>query len=143
MLLGQFGGKIDEKNRVGFPKTFRKSLGNNLIVTKGFESSLIIVSEKDYLTLLEGTQGKPFTDRKSREVQRFLLGGASSVSLDSKARFLLPDYLREHALLSSDVVFVGVQRYVELWDKNEWRKYEKELAQKVESIADTLSQDGK
>lgn len=141
MLLGQFGGKIDEKNRVGFPNAFRKPLGDSLIVTKGFEGSLIIVSEKDFLTLTEGTHGKPITDKKSREIQRFLLGGASSVVLDSKGRFIIPEYLRKHGKLSNEVVFLGIQRYVELWDKDLWRKHEQELGQKVESIADLLSSD--
>lgn len=141
MLLGQFEGRIDEKYRIGFPKKFRKYLGDELIVTRGFERSLIIVSEKNYRSLLEGTEGKPLTEKNSREVQRYLLGGASNVTLDTKGRFLLPEYLRRHALLSEDAVFLGIQRYVELWDKKTWLEHEKELADKIEGIAEKLSPD--
>lgn len=141
MLLGQFEGRIDEKYRIGFPKKFRKYLGDELIVTRGFERSLIIVSEKNYRSLLEGTEGKPLTEKNSREVQRYLLGGASNVTLDAKGRFLLPEYLRRHALLTEDAVFLGIQRYVELWDKKTWLEHEKELADKIEGIAEKLSID--
>jgi DNA-binding transcriptional regulator/RsmH inhibitor MraZ len=59
MLLGEFEARIDTKGRVAFPSKFRKSLGDQLIITKGYEQTLIIVSEKNWQTLLEGTEGKP------------------------------------------------------------------------------------
>src|ERR1700749_605009 len=120
MLLGQYESKVGVKHQAGLPKRFRDTLGDKLIVTKGFENCLIIVGEENWKTLLEGTEGKPFTSKSTRELQRFLLGNASYVDLDDKGRFVVPEYLRQFAHLEMDVVFVGIQRFVELWDKKKW-----------------------
>ena len=140
MLLGQYEGKISEKHQTGLPKKFREVLGEKLIVTKGFENCLIVVSEENWKTLLEGTDGKPFTSKSIRELQRFLLGNASDVALDAKGRFVIPEYLRQFAHLETDVVFVGIQRFVEVWDKKQWEEHQKELGKNIESIAEKLSE---
>jgi MraZ protein len=141
MLLGQYESKIGEKRQAGLPKKFRDSLGERLIVTKGFENCLIIVSEENWKTLLEGTEGKPFTNKSTRELQRFLLGNASDVELDAKGRFVIPEYLRTFADLKDEIVFVGVQRFVEIWSKEHWEKHQDELAKNIDSIAERLNDD--
>jgi len=140
MLLGQYDGEIDAKGRTAFPKKFREVLGDQLIVTLGYENSLIVVSEENWKALLEGTEGRPFIESETRETQRFLLGGASSVSLDGKGRFVLPAYLREFAGVEDDVVFIGLSRYVEIWDKNRWLTYRKGLEKNIDSISKRLIQ---
>ncbi len=138
MLIGQHEGKIDVKNRIAFPKKFRKILGDKLIVTFGYEKSLIIVSEKNWKALLEGTEGKPFIQSETRETQRFLLGGASNVELDSKGRFILPSYLRRFGKIKDEVIFLGLSRYVELWDKNIWEEYRVNLEKNIDRISQRL-----
>ena len=138
MLLGQYDGKIDIKGRTAFPKKFREVLGEKLIVTLGYENSLIVVSEENWKALLEGTEGKPFIQSETRQTQRFLLGGASSVELDDKGRFVLPAYLREFAKVKDDVVFIGLSRYVEIWDKDRWTEYRKTLEKDIDTISQRL-----
>ena len=140
MLIGQESGKIDEKNRIAFPKKFRKVLGNKLIITQGFEGSLIIVSMDSWKPLLEGTEGKPLINKEARETQRFLLGTATEVELDDKGRFILPEYLRKYAEIQKEVVCLGISRYVELWDKKKWEKHNMELIKTIEPIAQKLSE---
>ena len=138
MLLGQYDGKIDIKGRTAFPKKFREVLGEKLIVTLGYENSLIVVSEENWKALLEGTEGKPFIQSETRQTQRFLLGGASSVELDDKGRFVLPAYLREFAKVKDNVVFIGLSRYVEIWDKDRWLEYRKTLEKDIDTISQRL-----
>lgn len=140
MLIGQYESKIGEKHQAALPKKFRDNLGEKLIITKGFENCLIIVSEENWKTLLEGTEGKPFTNQATREMQRFLLGSASDIELDGKGRFVVPEYLRKFADLHEEIVFVGIQRFVEVWDKKHWEKHQEELAKNIDSIAEKLSQ---
>jgi MraZ protein len=140
MLIGQYDVRVGEKNQVAVPKKFRDHLGTSLYITKGFEHCLIMVSEASWKTLLEGTEGKPFTDKSSRELQRFFLGNAVDVSLDAQGRFVIPDFLRDYAHITKDVVFAGMQRFVEVWDKTQWDEHQKELANTIESIAERLSE---
>lgn len=143
MLIGQYEGKIETKGRIAFPKKFREVLGDSLIITKGYENSLIIVSEKGWKALLEGTEGKPFIQSETRATQRFLLGGASNVELDNKGRFLLPLYLREFAKIKGEVIFLGLSRYVELWDKKSWTKYVEGLEKNIDKISQKLTEEVK
>jgi len=138
MLIGQYEGKIDSKGRTAFPKKFRNELGDRLIVTLGYENSLIVVSEENWKALLEGTEGKPFIQSETRETQRFLLGGASNIELDGKGRFILPAYLREFAKIKDNVVFIGLSRYVEIWDKDRWLEYREKLEERIETISQRL-----
>ena len=143
MLLGQHEGKIDEKGRVALPKKFREILGEKIIVTLGYENSLIIVSEDNWKQLLEGTEGRPFIEYETRETQRFLLGGASLVTLDSKGRFILPPYLRTFGEIKDEVVFLGLSKYVEVWDKKKWEEYRKKLEENIENISQRLTKEEK
>lgn len=138
MLIGQYEGKLGAKGRIAFPKKFREILGDKLIITLGYENSLIVVSEENWRSLLEGTEGKPFIESETRETQRFLLGGASNVELDSKGRFIIPVFLREFAKIGNDVVFLGLSRYVEIWDKARWFKYRQNLEKNIDRISQRL-----
>lgn len=143
MLLGQYEGIVGEKNRVAFPKKFREVLGDLLIITQGYENSLIIVSEKGWKALLEGTEEKPFIQTAARETQRFLLGGATDVRLDSKGRFIIPSYLRDFGKIKDEVIFLGLSRFVEMWDKTRWEEYKKNLEKNIEKISQKLINDTK
>lgn len=144
MLIGQFEGKVGGKGRVAFPKKFREILGDKLIITQGYENSLIVVSEEGWKALLEGTEGKPFIQAETRETQRFLLGGASFTELDDKGRFILPAYLREFGRIGEEVIFLGLSRYVEIWDKKRWEAYRQNLEKNIDTVSQRLiSKEGK
>ena len=140
MLLGQYEGKVGAKDRIAFPKKLREELGDRLIITRGYENSLIVVSSDGWKALLEGTEGKPFIQSETRETQRFLLGGASFVELDAKGRFILSAYLKGFARIETDVIFLGLSRYVEIWDKIRWDEYRKNLEKNIDSISKRLTE---
>ena len=138
MLIGQYEAKIDSKGRTALPKKFREILGEKIVVTFGYENSLIIVSENQWEALLEGTAGRPFIEYETRETQRFLLGNASPVELLSKGRFILPLYLRKFAKIEDEVIFLGLSRYVEIWDLKRWENYRAELEKNIDGISQRL-----
>ncbi len=143
MLIGQYEGKVDAKGRTAFPKKFREVLKDKLIITLGYENSLIVVSEEGWKALLEGTEGKPFIQSETRETQRFLLGNASSVELDHKGRFVIPSYLRNFGKIKGDVVFLGLSRYVEVWSKELWEEYRVNLEKNIDRISQRLVEEEK
>src|SRR3989344_3450322 len=143
MLIGRQDRKIDEKNRISFPKKFRKELGDRLIITQGFESSLIVISVVQMHLLLEGTKDRPIIDKSAREIERFLLGSAEEIELDDKRRFIIPEYLKKYANLSSEVSCLGLNRYVQIWDKKIWEKHNRELIEKIDPITEKLSNESK
>ncbi len=139
MLSGQVEGKLSKKFQCAFPKNFRQELGSVLMVTKSIDECLLVVSEKNWETLLEGTKGQPFLDKATRELQRYLFGNATTIRLDGQGRFILPVYLREYAGMRKNIVFVGVQRYVEIWSSEKWISHQRSIAKSVELLTIDLS----
>lgn len=139
MLSGQIKGLISQKFQTAFPIQFRQEIGEELIVTKSIDQCLLVVGKDNWETLLEGTGGKPFTDKATREMQRYLFGNAVPVTLDKQGRFLLPEYLRAYAKLTKEIIFVGVQRYVEIWDKALWEQHSESIAGSIDLLTVDLS----
>jgi len=139
MLIGQYCTKISPKGRLAFPKKFREALGDKLVITVGYESSLMAVSAKEWKSLIEATENKPFILDSARDTNRFLLGEASEVDLDEQGRCVLPLYLRDHAKIGEEVIFLGLNKYIEIWDKKSWEEYQKNLNENIGKIANKLS----
>ncbi len=142
MLLGQHRVKVAATNRTALPKKFREELGDKLIVAQGYENCLIIVSEKQWKDLTGEIEAKPFLLGEARDTTRFLFGNAEVLELDFQGRFFLPEFLRVYAQIGEEAVFLGLGRYLEVWDGKNWEKYQKYLAEKSGEIAKRLS-DGK
>lgn len=139
MLLSQYESKISTKFQVALPKKFREELGDRIIITKGLGKRLMIVSEKNWETLLEGTQTSPFIQKDASDMQRFILANAQYVQLDSKGRCVLPEYLRVYAQIQNEVIFAGMGRLVEVWSKQNWNEEQTYLSENIEKIAEKLT----
>ncbi len=138
MLIGQYLIKAGTSGRIAFPKRFRAELGERIIVTRGFEGALMVVSERNWKALLEGTEDKPFLLSGARDTQRYLLGGATLCDLDAQGRFVIPEYLRGFGKIGEEVVVVGLYRYAEIWDKKRWEEYQENATKNIASIAEGL-----
>ena len=137
-LLGQYEVTVGEKGRIALPVKERKELGNKVIITYGFEKSLIVVSEENWVRLVSELKNSSLFTANARDTKRFLFGGAVSVVLDKQGRFLLPEYLRRYASISDEVIFIGLESYAELWDKKKWTEHSAKLSGQIEKIAETL-----
>lgn len=137
-LLGQHKVKLGEKNRLALPKKFREALGGKIIVTYGFEGSLIVVRDNNWKALLQGTEDKPFLISGARDTQRFLLGGASVLELDMQGRFVMPEYLRSFAGIKDNAIFLGLNKYVEIWDEAHWNDHREKIQKNISKIAESL-----
>ena len=60
------------------------------------------------------------------------------MELDDKGRFIIPNYLRSFAEIKNEVIFLGLSRYVELWDKTNWETYKKFLEKNIDKISQKL-----
>jgi len=58
--------------------------------------------------------------------KRTLMGSAQDVEIDGSGRILISPELREAALLTREVMLLGMGRYFELWDVAELKRQEAE-----------------
>ena len=139
LLIGQYKTKVTSKGRIAFPKKLRETIGNKIIITRGYDGCLIVISPQQWNNLIRGIEKKPFIFEAARETTRFLLGNAAEPELDSQGRFTIPSHLKEYAQINKEVIFLGLGRYVEIWDKLRWENYQDYLGKNIKHISEKLS----
>lgn len=139
MLIGEYKSKLGEKKRVSLPKKFRELLGENLILTRGYEQALIVVNEGLWKKVAKEVTDGSFINKDIRDTSRFLVGGAKEIELDKQGRFVIPQALLEHAELEDDVIFIGLVNWVEIWNKDKWEKRLQYLKEHGDEIAQEIS----
>lgn len=139
MLIGEYKSKLGEKKRVSLPKKFRDQLGENLILTRGYEQALIVVNEELWKKVATEVMEGSFINKDIRDTSRFLVGGAKEIDLDPQGRFVIPETLLEHAEIKKEVVFIGLVNWVEIWDKEKWDERLEYLKEHGEQIAQEIS----
>ena len=139
MLIGEYTVKVGKKKRVSLPSKFREELGDQIILTRGYEDALIVVNKKLWKKIGSEILNGSFINKNIRDTSRFLIGGAREVELDSQGRFVIPQTLFEHAQLSDEVIFIGLANWIEIWDKKKWKERLQYLKDNSDKIADEIS----
>lgn len=145
MFQGQVAANVGAFFRIAFPKHYREKLGGTIILTYGFENSLIATNESKSEELFNRElEDKSFFSEKVREIRRVFLGGITSIEFDSQGRFIVPEYLREHARIKvkSEAIFVWQRDYIEIWDKETWNKRQSIALKNLTLIGENLSRRG-
>jgi len=140
MLIGEYTVKLGDKKRLAIPKKFREEQGTKLIITKGYENSLVIVNQNQWEQIAGEVTNGSFISKDIRETTRFLVGSANELEFDEQGRFVVPTSLLEYAGLGSEVVFVGLINWVEVWDKKKWEEKNQYLLKHNEEIAERLNE---
>lgn len=144
MFQGQISARVGAFFRVAFPKTYKGRLGEKIIITYGFENSLIATSEKKWEELFKNEfESKSIFSEKIRDLKRIFLGGITQLDFDSQGRFIIPEYLRAYAKLtaSNETVFVWQNDYVEIWDKKHWEENLNTKLKNLTIISEKLSRE--
>ena len=120
MLLGEFNHSIDEKGRLIIPAKLREDLGDSFVICNGLEGCLFVYSQEEWNKFVTELEALPRMSKDARIYKRYFFGSASEGTFDKQGRVLVPPPLRKTANLEKDVVLVGVQDHVEIWDKARW-----------------------
>lgn len=143
MLKGEFSHNIDPKGRLIIPVKFRDDLGENFVITKGMEHCLYIYPEKEWEAFEKILSSLPTTTNKmARDYAYFFQGSATDGDLDKQGRTLVPLNLRNYAHLDKEVIFIGLGKRVEIWDKARWIARNTEVEDNIEDIASKMEEMG-
>ncbi|PIS12551.1 cell division/cell wall cluster transcriptional repressor MraZ [candidate division WWE3 bacterium CG09_land_8_20_14_0_10_47_33] len=139
MLIGSYIQKVGPRYRVALPSRFRQILGKKIILTRGYEGCLLVIPHRSWQELFATVAKGPFVSRAVRDTTRFLLGSAFEIELDDQGRFVLPETLRIYAQIGGEVVFLGLGRWVEIWDSKRWELRQKYLEKRGSGLAERLA----
>lgn len=125
VFSGEYNNTLDEKGRIMFPAKLRSLLPNSqLVITRGIDCCLWIFPPEEWEQLSEKImQSASLFQAHSRLVLRRLVAPAQEVEIDKAGRLSIPQSLREYARLEKDCVLLGINRYLELWNADEYRTY--------------------
>lgn len=142
MFIGEYAHSLDEKKRISLPKSFRKGLGNKVVMTRGLDNCLFVYSQKSWEKVAAKLQELSFAQADTRGFNRFILSGAAEVEVDGAGRILIPDHQKEFAGLRKNVVFAGVSDRVEVWDAERWNTYKARIEKQADALAEKLGEIG-
>ncbi len=134
MFSGTTNQTIDTKGRIILPSKFREELGDTVYVTSGFENCVQILSPEQFDRLREQIRQLPAD--KALSLQYILISPATVASVSSQGRVMIAQKLREDAGLDKDIVVVGMDTRIEVWDKQKFEQFIER--QKRESVKEAL-----
>ncbi len=142
MFIGEYSHLIDSKKRLAVPVRFRSELKNKVVITRGLDKCLFIYPMKVWEELANKLGNFPVGESSTRSFTRLMLAGAVDVEVDKQGRVLIPDYLKEYARLTKNVVIAGLYNRLEVWDERKWDEYKKNAEKNSDEIAEQLGKLG-
>ncbi len=139
MLIGEYEHSIDVKGRLIMPAKLRDDMGERFIITKGLDGCLFGFSQNEWANFEEKLKTLPLTSKNARDFVRFFLSGATECEIDKQGRFLIVGNLRQYAHMDKEVVIIGVGTRIEIWNREEWRKYNSSENISADSIAENMT----
>lgn len=115
MFRGCYIHSVDDKGRICLPARLRQSVSDAMMLTKGPEGCLWLLT-KDQWQILLGRSGA------SSSIKRFFIAPACECSPGPRRRISLPISLRLHSNIKpgEEVAIVGLGNRIEIWSLARW-----------------------
>lgn len=135
---GTYSHNIDPKGRATIPSAYREALGEEFTLGLNNDFSALALYPKDqWQEIGERLNRIPVSDARGMAYVRLIKAFSyPGQKLDGQGRILLPAVLRQKAGMDRAICFVGVGRYLEIWDE---ARFEATVAQAEMNIEDLMS----
>jgi MraZ protein len=140
LFQGSHAYHLDDKSRLKMPSEFAAALGATFTLTRGRTNCIWVWKDEDWRVWAEQLQSLTLGDPGQLAMQRFFVGSAASAAVDGQGRLMIPPVLREFAGLEHEAMVVGTGARVEIWSRERWDAYEKQITDElIEENARRLS----
>lgn len=135
---------LDDKCRLAVPKSFRDTFCADIattarvVIAPETEQALALFSEVQFQLRAEEVRSCAKNNQDARTYLRLYFSQAESVEIDKQGRIRLPERLMQFAGLQQEVVLLGVNDRVELWDRVRWDRFMAEHGQSFDRIAQSF-----
>ena len=126
-MIGKYPAKMDDKNRLFVPAKLRADLGETFFVTFGVNCGhrcLTVYTASDWQVLEANYNALPISQRGAATSLIFM--NAAECTPDKQFRFPLTQFLLNYAGIDREVVIVGRAGQAEIWDAEEFARFEAE-----------------
>ena len=117
---GNYTHNIDPKGRVTIPAAYREALGDGFTIGLNNEfNAIALYPVEKWQDMSERLNRIPDSDVRGMAYVRLIKAFSfTEQQLDGQGRVLLPAALRKKAGMEKAIRFVGVGRYLEIWDED-------------------------
>ena len=146
VFKGRYDHAVDAKGRASLPSRFREVIAggadDRVVLTCALDAAhphLDVYPIARWREFEEKLAAKPMFDASVTMLKRLYVANAVECPIDSHGRILIPPQHREFAHIEKDAVWLGMNRIVELWQPDEWRRAEAEALSRVEDVQQHLA----
>lgn len=127
-FVGEYARQLDERGRFILPAKIREKLSGTVYITKApLEKCLNLYTEEEWESISQKMAALPGSiDTNVSKFTRKLFSRALVCELDKQGRIPLTANLLEAAGLVKDIVLVGANSKLEIWDAQEWDRINEE-----------------
>lgn len=122
-FVGKYPRQLDDRGRFILPAKIREQLSGTVVITQSpVDRCLNLYTEEEWTVIAQKVRALPtVTDKNAAALQRALFGNATFCELDKQGRVPLNSDLIKYAKMKKDLMLVGVNAKLEIWDADEWQ----------------------
>lgn len=139
MFIGQYQYNIDDKNRLVIPQEYRKELGTQIVINKGFEKCITIYPLQAWQEIADSLSTLSINSKDNRTFTRLYTSSAFFKDFDSQGRIKIDDVLKEYAGIKKQCVIVGANKTIEIWSLDGWNSVEEERDDQIVNISEKIN----
>lgn len=137
VFMGEFKVAVDVKNRIMIPSKWRAEMGNNIVVSEGFEGAVEIRTKAVFQEYCYKLSSNDLYSKYVRVLKRKILGTAHDIVLDKWSRFVIPSSLNKG--FKGSVIMRGNGDSIEIWNKKEYEEWSEKEENSLESAAEAIA----
>ncbi len=132
MFVGQSKHTITKDGRLSLPSKMRDVIGKKYDTDEVYivllpENILCIYPESEFEKMVEElTKQLGSSLGSSTQLKREICSNADQSKIDSSGRIVIPQEMRDAAEIDQDVLVLGTEDHMELWNPERWKYYKKD-----------------
>lgn len=132
-FVDEYARQLDDRGRIILPAKVRETLGSTVFITRApSDKCLHLYTEQEWEIMSDKIKKLPTaTDKNAAAFVRLFFGKATACEVDKQGRIALAKRLIEYAGLQKDVMLVGANTRLEIWDSDTWDTYQEELTDDI------------
>lgn len=122
-FYGHSRNTLDKKNRIVIPAKWRQeALDELFVIPHPRHECLLLMPAEEFRAAGERVRASSLTAQQINVFLRHFYSFAERCVPDKHGRLLLPDQQCRAAQLNGEVVLVGAERHIEIWDPARWER---------------------
>lgn len=134
-FIGTYIHNIDEKARLIMPSKLRDKLGGTVYVSLGLDKCLAVYPEEIFEEKAKQLSSLNSMNAENRAYKRTFFSNSYQCDIDKQGRIQLTKESLEKVGIKKDVIIIGVEDHIEIWDREKFYQIEEESEASYEENA--------